>query len=82
MANIFLIYYTLIALKQQGNYFAAFEQVVMSAVVFIFNSFFAIDQLLAGLRWVQKTSRTTQNWPLHFAVLDLSMFILLVLMSS
>lgn len=80
MTNIFLIYYALMALKQQGNFYATFEHVVMSSIVFILNGAFAIDQLLMGLRWVNKKSRTPQNWPLHFAIMDFSMFILLTLM--
>lgn len=80
MTNVFLIYYALMALKQQGNYYAAFEHVIMSAIVFVLNGLFAIDQLLMGLRWIHKTPRTDQNWPLHFAIMDFSMFALLAIM--
>ncbi|KAI6210736.1 hypothetical protein M3Y96_00359700 [Aphelenchoides besseyi] len=81
MVNTFVIYYALMALKQQGNYWAAFEHVVMSSTAFFLNTFFAIDELLMGLRWVGKTSRTVQRWPLHFAVLDFMMFGLLTVMN-
>ncbi|KAI6174034.1 hypothetical protein M3Y98_01146300 [Aphelenchoides besseyi] len=80
-APMFVIYYALMALKQQGNYWAAFEHVVMSSTAFFLNTFFAIDELLMGLRWVGKTSRTVQRWPLHFAVLDFMMFGLLTVMN-
>lgn len=70
------------ALKQQGNYFAAFEHAAMSSVAFVLNGFFAIDQLLMGLRWTRKPARTDQNWPLHFAVMDLMMFGLLSVMGN
>ncbi|KAI6226880.1 hypothetical protein M3Y95_00667800 [Aphelenchoides besseyi] len=81
MVNTFVIYYALMALKQQGNYWAAFEHVVMSSTAFFLNTFFAIDELLMGLRWVNKTPRTVQRWPLHFAVLDFLMFGLLTVMN-
>ncbi|KAI6191207.1 hypothetical protein M3Y97_00203000 [Aphelenchoides bicaudatus] len=80
MVNTFIIYYALMSLKQQGNYYAAFEHAVMSFVAFIFNGIFAIDQLLMGLRWVKKPARTDQNWPFHFAVMDFLMFALLSIM--
>lgn len=33
-----------------------------------------------GIRWLRKKSRTDHNWPLHFAVMDLLMAALLVIM--
>ncbi|CAD5234792.1 unnamed protein product [Bursaphelenchus xylophilus] len=79
IANIFVVYYSLMAVKQQNNYWSVFEQFVITVVVFILNIFFLMDQLFMGIRWSRTTSRDDQNWPLHFMVVD---FLLVTVLSA
>ncbi|CAD5229022.1 unnamed protein product [Bursaphelenchus okinawaensis] len=70
MANIFVVYFSLVAIKQQNDYWAAFQQFVITVTVFLMNIFFFVNQLLMGFRWAYERPRFQQNWPLHFATVD------------
>ncbi|KAH7726099.1 Protein C34F6.11 [Aphelenchoides avenae] len=82
LVNIVAAFVGLVALKQPESSWAAFVHFVVSVTIFLMNVYFTCDQILMSKRWFAVRARTDENWPIHFAWIDLSVVVTLLLVAG